>query len=579
MVLESTPFDLRGLVEDVLDQMAVLGDQKRIELVSRYVPRTPTHVRGDHGRTRQILLNLVSNAIKFTEAGHVLVTVERVERDGQKLFRCSVEDTGIGIAEHEQSRVFEQFVQVDASPSRLHPGTGLGLAISRELVSLMGGRMGLKSTLGKGSTFSFELPLPVASSPSADDYPRGLGGLKVLVVDDNHINRWVVREQLARWDFRLEEADSGSRALELLLAAQAAGEPFDMALLDYHMPKMDGLQLTLAIKADPRIAGTVLVMLSSVAQRAESQRLIDAGCTAYLHKPIHQSELLNVMANAWARRAGSRTSTEAAAAVPSAPLKPVAIARGQRILVVEDNMINQRVAQRMLEDLGARVDVAGDGVEAIELLESVPFDVVFMDVQMPRMDGLEASAEIRRRRGEAEKQRLPIIAMTAHAMPEDRERCLAAGMDDYISKPIKRVELARVLRRFTPKRKPESEPAPASSAAEADTPPPCDLVALRATYAGDDETIRALTRALLARALELLVRMKASEASGNGEAFARKVRVLRALGEVLQARPLSERLASLDGAGSETDQKLAAVEQALTELQAFLDGSLGGRSP
>jgi len=442
MMLDATPFDLRGLVEDVLDQQAIAAGDKGVELISRYVPGTSTHVVGDPGRIRQILLNLVSNAVKFTEEGHVLVTVEAVESEGDSsVFRCSVEDTGVGIEPQEQARVFEHFQQVDGSASRQHTGTGLGLAIVRELTILMQGRVGLSSEPGKGSTFWFELPLPISQVP-AESRPEQLAGLAVLIVDDNRVNRWVLREQLMRWGFELEEASSGSSALDALRRAAVKGRPFDIALLDYHMPRMDGLELTRRIKADEQLCGTRLVMLSSVTHRKGAQQLLDAGCAAYLVKPVHQSDLMNTLATVWAQRDSKRNSD-------SDPEHPIAlgmdVARGRRILLVEDNAINQKVAVRMLTTLGLHVDVAGDGVEALAQVEAFPYDLVFMDVQMPRMDGLEATTRIREREA-PDGPRLTIVAMTAHAQTEDRDRCLAAGMDDYVRKPVTRRELIRSLR-------------------------------------------------------------------------------------------------------------------------------------
>jgi two-component system sensor histidine kinase/response regulator len=453
MKLEVVPFNLRGLVEDVLDQLAVAADAKDVALISRYLPDTPADLIGDHGRIRQILLNLVSNAIKFTDRGHVLVSVEHAPQDAgeplQAMFRIEVQDTGVGVAVDRQEMIFEVFQQVDMSTTRTHGGSGLGLAIVKELVGLMGGEVGLESKLGEGSTFWFRIPLRVVEAqPSRLRVSADLTDLRVLVVDDHQVNRRILTEQLSRWGMVTEACESGPEALERLALAHADGRPFQLAILDYHMPRMDGLELALRIKADPALRDTVLVMLSSITHRAGAVELQAAGFAAYLVKPAHQSDLMDVLASAWGDR--KKAAERAPVAVSTSYSRYHAQTRSSgrshaRVLVVEDNAVNQKVAQRMLDQLGCRVDVAGDGRAALELLETIPYDLVFMDVQMPVMDGLEATQELRRREAGTER-RLPIIAMTAHALPSDRERCIEAGMDGYLSKPIRRRDLLRVLR-------------------------------------------------------------------------------------------------------------------------------------
>ncbi len=587
MMLDATPFDLRGLVEDVLDQQAVAAGDKGVELISRHVPGTSTHVVGDPGRIRQILLNLVSNAVKFTHEGHVLVTVEQVESEGDAtVFRCSVEDTGIGIAPQQQARVFEHFQQVDGSASREHAGTGLGLAIVRELTTLMRGRVGVSSEPGKGSTFWFELPLPISQVP-AESRPEHLEGLLVLIVDDNRVNRWVLREQLTRWGFETEEAPSGVAALEVLRNAALRGRPVDIALLDYHMPRMDGLELTRTIKADDRLGSTRLVMLSSVTHRMGAKQLLDAGCAAYLVKPVHQSDLMNTLANVWAERDSKRISSSDHEGLASG----MDVARGRRILVVEDNAINQKVAVRMLTTLGAHVDVAGDGMEALTQVEAFPYDLVFMDVQMPRMDGLEATAKIRER--EAEGRRLTIVAMTAHAQTEDRDRCLAAGMDDYVRKPVTRRALVRCLREHlgphTAARAPADGGGPADATEPlAGEPAPIDLEWLRTHYDEDDGAVKELLRLFMSEAAELLIEMKASWDTEDREAFGKSLHALKgqcgtvrasAMYELLSADPtaLGERIPELDRRYSDLRDYLARVLDLRVDVSAQ-DASSAGPS-
>ncbi|MCA9650947.1 MAG: response regulator [Myxococcales bacterium] len=448
MDLESVAFDLGTLVEEVLDQVVVPADAKGLELVARIVPGTPTHVVGDPGRVRQILLNLVSNAVKFTEEGHVLVTVDHVAREhGSPVFRCAVQDTGIGIPPEQQRTIFELFRQVDMSAARAHEGTGLGLSIVQELVALMGGEIEVDSAPGRGSSFRVSIPLvPSEGPPPTEALPASLEGLRVLVVDDSRVNRQVVREQLAGWGLEVEDCSSGPRALELLREGHRKGRPHHIGVLDYHMPRMDGLELARTIKDDPELRGLVLVMLSSITHRATAAELGRAGCAAYLVKPVHRRDLMSVLATAWAQRDREPETPIVARATryshfaESRPPGP----RETRVLVVEDNAVNQRVAKHMLEALDCRVDVAADGRAGIEMVESIPYDMVFMDVQMPTMDGLEATAEIRRREGDSGRHLL-IVAMTAHAMEADRERCLAAGMDGYISKPVRRRDVIEAL--------------------------------------------------------------------------------------------------------------------------------------
>ncbi|MCA9649964.1 MAG: response regulator [Myxococcales bacterium] len=448
MVLEEVDFDLRTLVEEVLDQVSVQAARKDLELIARYVPSTPTLVEGDHGRIRQILINLVGNAIKFTESGHVLVTVDRPLRPGgSPRFRFAVEDTGVGIPVEQHGEIFEHFHQVDMSTAKAHAGTGLGLAIVRELVGLMRGQLDLHSTPGKGSTFTVYLPLELSDDPPSESFIRpSLVSLRALVVDDHPVNRWVLREQLEHEHLRVLECASAEAALAQLRRAQAASEPFDLLLLDFHMPGMDGLELARTVRDDPELRLPVTVMLSSVTHRSSAQLMEEAGIRAYLVKPVHHRRLLEVLGEAWRRRDApsprliQRTGGHASSQPP--------VVSGLRVLVVEDNAVNQKVAQRMLTGLGCRVDVAGDGREAIELWEVAAYDLVFMDLQMPVMDGLEATVELRRR--EPAGARVPVVAMTAHVLATDRERCLAAGMDDYISKPVRRRDVVRVLETFAP---------------------------------------------------------------------------------------------------------------------------------
>ncbi|MCA9653980.1 MAG: response regulator [Myxococcales bacterium] len=444
MALETTPFGLLAVVEEALSQVAVPVDAKGLELILRVRPGTVAHVEGDRGKVRQILLNLLSNAVKFTPSGTVMVTVETAPGDAEGV-RFSVRDTGIGIPEDRQDLIFDAFQQVDGSSTREHAGTGLGLAIVRELVQLMGGQMGLHSEHGRGSTFWVELPLPESEGePSVRPPDVSLAGLRVLVAVAHSELREVLGEQLAGWGASVVACDSGQGALERLRGV-GDGEGISVVVLDEHLGDMDGLGLGRAIEQDAARPRPPRVMLGSLTRRPSDELLQEAGVVAYLRKPVPQVMLLRAVHDAWTRRdrPSRRPITRPGRAAAADETPELA---GLRVLVAEDNAINQKVARHLLLALGCEVEVVGDGEEALQRLEAGGFDLVLMDVQMPRMDGIEATTAIRRKELGRERH-LPIVAMTAHALAEDRQRCLAAGMDGYLSKPIQRRELLRELRR------------------------------------------------------------------------------------------------------------------------------------
>ncbi len=451
MQIESIVFDLGLVIEEVNEMLAAKAEEKKLDLLLEYPPGVPRHFLGDAGRIRQVVTNLVGNAIKFTPSGHIVVSVACDRQAGRQAhMRVSVTDTGIGIPENKIGVLFEQFSQVDGSTTRNYGGTGLGLAICKRLVSLMDGTIGVASRLKEGSTFWFTLPLQLDSQPQVSPVPLDdLRGVRVLIVDDNEVNRRLLHEQLVGWGMRDGSCASGEEALRALQAARLEGDPYPIAIVDYQMPGMDGGTLSAIIKDDPATRDTVVVMLTSISQSSDSRHSVHFD--AYLVKPVRQAQLLQTIATAWAKRAGTHGAAGAPAAAPRerriGPAIPVAAsAAGGRtihVLIAEDNAVNQRVAVRMIEKLGLRADVAGDGREALQLFEMLPYDLILMDCQMPEMDGYEASREIRRR--EPAGHRTAIIAMTAEAMAGAREHCLAAGMDDYIAKPVRLEDLSAIV--------------------------------------------------------------------------------------------------------------------------------------
>ena len=456
LVIESFAFDLRQLIEEVAEMLAPRAEEKGIDLVVQYSPGLPHHFIGDGGRIRQIVTNLASNAVKFTPSGHVVLgaAFEGEDKHGHARMRVSVKDTGIGIPEDKVGLLFEKFMQVDSSTTRKYGGTGLGLAISKQLVELMGGTIQVESRLREGSTFSFLLPLMLDAQPAPAQPPIvDLSGLRVLIVDDNEVNRRVVHEQISSWGMRNGSYASGGEALQAILAAQATGDPYHVVIADYQMPELDGASLAAMIKANPSTHDTVIVILTSVGHRGDLVK--GPGGTnfdACLVKPVRHSQLLDTVATAWSKRlqASPGVQPETTFQKSLGALRTSVAGKfadhGFRVLVAEDNVVNQRVALRMLERLGVRADVAGNGREALEMVKMLSYNVIFMDCQMPEMNGFEATTEIRLLEGP--DHRTAIIAMTADASSRCREACTAAGMDNFIAKPVKLEDVIAALTQY-----------------------------------------------------------------------------------------------------------------------------------
>jgi PAS domain S-box-containing protein len=445
--LEVVDFDLRRAVREVLGSFAEAAQARGLELLCLIRHDVPSALRGDPGRLRQILTNLVGNAVKFTEKGEVVLRVTLAEPEEKTAFvRFEVRDTGIGIDPKIQSDLFASFVQADGSTTRRYGGTGLGLAISRRLVQLMDGEINVKSQPGRGSTFWFTArferqALEAAPAPAP---PARLAGRLVLVVDDNATNRQILRQQLGHWGLRVTAEESGPKALATLRAAAASGKGFDLAILDMKMPGMDGLSLARAIKAEKGASGVRLVLLTSIGQRGHGAEASRIGISAYLTKPVDEADLYDCLVEVLTRGRSPRERS----LVTRHSLREARPQTGARLLVGEDNEVNQKVAVRLLEKLGYRVELADNGHEVVEACRRSRYDAVLMDGQMPGMDGFEATRLIREQEGE--ERRTPIIAMTASAMKGDRERCLEAGMDDYVSKPVTPEALEAVLKRWVP---------------------------------------------------------------------------------------------------------------------------------
>jgi PAS domain S-box-containing protein len=439
MDLEVTDFNLHNCLEEALRPLALRADEKRIELLCDIAANVPGNVRGDPTRLRQVIVNLVANAIKFTAAGEVALRVELETAESQNL-RFTVADTGIGIAADKQETVFSPFSQADTSTTRKYGGTGLGLSICSRLVSMMGGRVWFESELGRGSEFHFTARLePVANTAQPEDIAlfEKLRGTNVLVVDDNPTNRRILREMLQRRGIGASEVESGEQALTELLSAKAFGHPFQIILIDRHMPNMDGFGLIEKIRNTPEVSATAIMMLTSAGHREDMEHCRELGVTSYLLKPVRQSELLLAI--------GKSLGANDPSLRPATPADPGAAPRKDlRILVAEDNRVNQTVAVRTLEKMGHSVVVAEDGQQALSLLAQGAFDLVLMDIQMPQMDGLTATKKIREGELPGYSQ-IPIIAMTALAMKGDRERCLTGGMNGYVSKPLNRKELEEAI--------------------------------------------------------------------------------------------------------------------------------------
>jgi PAS domain S-box-containing protein len=596
--LDPAPFDLRDTLGDTIKALGLRASQRGLELAWRIAPDVPDALVGDAARLRQVLVNLVGNAIKFTDQGEVVVEVRaeephakaqrRKEEKEEKyisyssplcafaplreaLLHFSVHDTGIGIPPEKLAMIFDPFVQVDGSTTRKYGGTGLGLAITRRLCRMMGGDITVDSALGKGSTFHFTARFGLAAGPRERPQPLeplDVRDLPVLVVDDNATNRRFIEEVLAGWGMRPASAAGGAAALVELERAAEAGTPYRLVLLDAMMPEMDGFALAAHIRRHPRLATTPLVMLASGAQPGEATRARELGIAVHLLKPVKQSELLEAVLTGL--HAVAAEEPRRAPARPAAPPGP-APSRPLRILLAEDNLINQRLAVTLLRKQGHTVVVARDGREALAALgvqegaaRGAPFDVVLMDVQMPDMDGFQATAHIRARE-QVTGRHMPIIAMTAYAMKGDRERCLEAGMDAYVAKPIQPAELLQRLADLVPGAAPAAGPAPTSAPAEQLLDPSVAL----ARVGGDAKLLGELVALFRQAYPGWLAEMRAAIAGQDAAALMRAAHTLKGSAGTFGAHSTFEAAARLEELGRDGD--LGGAVEACAALAAILE--------
>jgi signal transduction histidine kinase/DNA-binding response OmpR family regulator len=479
--LDLTEFPLRESLEAAVTVFGLRAEQKGVELICDIKPGVPDELIGDLGRVRQVVVNLVGNAIKFTERGEVSVSVDAESvNQMEAVLHFTVTDTGIGIPKEKQASIFEAFRQADSSTTRTYGGTGLGLTISAQLVQLMGGRMWVDSELGTGSKFHFTAKFGVPKSAVIRPALRSLielQGLPVLVIDDNSTNRRILHQMLTHWHMDPSATENGIAALGCMQMAKEMGKPFPLIIVDRNMPEMDGFSVVEKIRYDPGLTGASIMMLSSASTEKDYQRCRELGVSAYLTKPVQQSALLNAIITAMTQP----RQIEYSHPVSDSPVG--AICRDMRVLLAEDNLINQRLAVRLLQKRNCTVEIVKTGREVLAALKKDTYDVVLMDLQMPEMDGLETTAAIR----QEEKRtglHLPIIAVTAHAMKGDRERCLASGMDGYIAKPILGQDLYLEIERVT------LSLAKVSTSSVTSNDPPFDQILLRKRLDNDDQLLR-----------------------------------------------------------------------------------------
>ena len=584
--LDPIGFRLRDSLGETMKGLALRAQSKSLELACHIAADVPDAVIGDPSRLRQVLVNLVGNAIKFTEQGEVVVQVARESTwEGGCELHFSVQDTGIGIPRNKLTTVFEAFTQADGSTTRRYGGTGLGLTISTKLVEMMGGRLWVDSEPGVGSTFHFLLRLGLQAGHTVLLQPEtavSLAGVRVLVVDDNRTNRWILEEILASWGLRPTTADSGETGLMAVAESRRESDPFRIAILDVNMPGMDGFEVAARVRAEDPEGRTTILLLTSAGRRGDAARCRDLRIEGYITKPVNQSDLLDALMTVLG--AADQATAPRQSLVTRHSIREER--RRLRVLLVEDNAVNRRVASGLLEKRNYEALVATNGREALEMLERVAIDAVLMDVQMPVMGGLEATASIRERE-KATGGHVPIIAMTAHAMKGDRERCLRAGMDDYVSKPVKPSELYAALERAVP-RGPAATPsdaaeaAPAGSGAETgrfeaapESGSVIDRGRLLDRLEGDATLLEEIVRLYHETCPQLMLELRAAAAMRDSQALCRAAHTLKGMVDNFGLPAVTRAFLALESIGREgrLDGLDAALETATREI-ARLDEAL-----
>jgi signal transduction histidine kinase/DNA-binding response OmpR family regulator len=567
--LDPVPFSLRGLVRDMLKPLAFRAHAKGLELLADLPPDVPDALVGDPIRLRQVLLNLLGNAIKFTDTGEVVVKVRRAISEGPEEARTTrqavaprvglnfaVADTGVGIPPEKQAVIFDPFSQADGSTTRRYGGTGLGLTISSRLAAMMGGRIQVESAVGRGSTFGFDAFFSPTQAGSSEPARRteALRGLRVLVVDDNASNRRILHEWLAAWEMAPTVVPSAAAAWTELTGAVAAGKPFALVLVDAMMPEQDGFALIEQLRQHPDLAGAAVLMLSSSDRQGDMARCRDLNVERYLVKPIDPTELLAIIRSVLGVEEPTDHPARSATRLAAGPT-----VRPLRILLAEDSIVNQRLFVRLLEKFGHKITVVGDGREALRAWREQAFDLILMDVQMPHMDGLEATSALRaEERGSG--RWTPVVALTAHAMKGDRERCLAAGMDGYLTKPLRPADLMQTLARLFP---------------EDSTEPPTAAKVLRQEYADDPELAREVAQTFLEQTPLLLAELRQALAQQDATALRRAAHTLRGSLLIFQADAATEAAQELEtnatgGDWAALDRLTDRLEQELVRVQAII---------
>jgi two-component system sensor histidine kinase/response regulator len=576
--LDNVDFDLRDSMADALRTLSFKAAEKGLEVACEVAPEVPDMILSDCVKLRQVLINLVGNAIKFTEHGEIVVRVKAIEQTARNIeLQFSVSDTGIGIPADKQEKIFDAFTQADGSTTRKYGGTGLGLTISKRLVEMMGGRIWVESEPGKGSTFHFTIVCAlsqVVAQPAQAGHVE-LAGLRVLVVDDNATNRRILEEVLQRWEMRPTAVDSGWLAFKALEGAQARGEPFNLVLLDCQMPEMDGFTVAERIRQNLTLTQPVMIMISSCTRKGDSVRAREVGIVCHLNKPLKQSELRNAICRS--------LGVQSAAPVTPAAAEPARIeiekaTRPLHVLLAEDNIVNQKLAVRLLQRRGHTVTIATDGREVLELLDRETFDLILMDVQMPNMSGFECAGAIRR----VEKlngRHLPIIAMTAHAMAGDRERCLEAGMDDYVCKPVNPTALFEAIDRVISGGPRAQADAPVVAGEGKVFDPQIALERID----GDRELLVEVAELFRRDCPKILDEIREAIARGDAKTLEREAHKLKGALGALGAPAASEAAQNLEQLGSREDIIAAAAACSLLEaelnrlapeLESFVKGRL-----